>query len=106
VGGIEEWVDGAGLEGGFEAGAADHVPTGAKQVVEQLELDDALGFDFGAESGLEGFELLLLVREDEDVCGAEGVFGGVVGDAGLAFGGEGAGGQLSVAAIGVDLGYG
>ena len=68
----------------------------------------ASGFELGADVGEQGVEvgLILVWRIDNDVRREEGVLEGVLGDAGLATGGLGAGGFACVLRVGTALSFG
>ena len=58
-----------------------------QEFVEGDGFDDALGVEFGEEGVLQGGEFLVFIGADDEVPGGESMAEGVLGDAGLAFGG-------------------
>jgi hypothetical protein len=95
--GVEGLVEAGGEEAGFEAGGAEDGLLGeghAFEGEEFLGVDGVIGCD-------EVFE-----ADDGEAGGGEAVFTGILGRAGLAFRGAGAGGIGSVGAIGDELLWG
>jgi hypothetical protein len=75
-------------------------------LAEEVVLESALGSDVGLKGGSEEVELFELFGADDQVAGVEAVFEGVLGGAGFALGGAGAGGKLGVGDVGCLLGCG
>jgi len=94
-GGFGVW-GGEGIAGlakdGFEAADAAKIPSGEDELVEQVELDHALGLEVVLVGGEEVLEFLALIGGDYDLAGREAVFAGVLAAASLALGGLGTGG--------------
>jgi len=103
---VEGLADGAELEA---LGAAE-APVGGGEARDEHLLDDAAGLEFVAEVGDEGVEvggiLGAVAAENDDLAGAQAVLEGVLGGAGLAFGGPRSGGPASVFAVGLKLFFG
>jgi hypothetical protein len=100
---VEGLVEAGGEETGFEAGAAEDGLLGEGGAFEGEEF---LGVD-GAVEGDEvvaemGDFLKVFEANDGEGGGGEHVFAGILGRAGLAFGGAGSGGPGGVGAIGCE----
>ena len=92
-----------GHEAALDADHAAETPLGPGHLAEAALLGLVGGAVSGAEAGQEGLELGGVLDGEEGVAGGEAVRAAVVCDFGFAFGGARAGGELGVAAIGVDL---
>jgi hypothetical protein len=92
-----------GKEAGFDAHDAAETPFGPGQLAEAGLLGFVGGLVDGAEAVEEGLEFGGVLHGEEGVAGAEAVGAAVIGDFGFALGGARAGGELGVAAVGVDL---
>jgi len=103
---VGEAVLRAAGEVGFQASDTPEIPGGVDELAEQVELQGALGLEIGLEGGSEEVELFELFGADYEVAGVEAVFEGVLGGAGFALGGAGAGGKLGVGDVGCWLGWG
>jgi len=105
--GAERLAEAVGEEAGFKAGGAEDGLLGESDALkgeEFLGVDGVVGFDeVFAEVGdlIEVFE-----SDDGEAGGGEAVFAGILGRAGLAFRGAGAGGIGGVGAIGSELFWG
>ena len=99
-------MDGAELE----ALSAAESPVGGSEASDEHFLNDAAWLDLVAEVGDEGVEvggiLGAVAAENDDLAGAQAVLEGVLGGAGLAFGGPRSGGPASVFAVGLKLFFG
>jgi hypothetical protein len=108
-GGVGAFVDLAGafhaigVKAGFDANHAAETPVGPGHLAEAELLGIVGGLVGGAEAVEEGLEFGGVLDREDGVAGGEVVGTAVVGDFGFAFGGAWAGGELGVAAIGVDL---
>jgi hypothetical protein len=96
---FEEGVGGFGGQFRFQAADAAEVPGGVDELIEQVVLEGALGIELGLVGGEEVVKLFLFAFADDQVAGGEAVFAGVLGGAGLALGGAGAGGKTSVGGV-------
>jgi hypothetical protein len=92
-----------GVQAGFDAGHTAETPVGPGHLAEAELLDLVGGLVGGAEAVEEGLEFGGVLDGEDGVAGGEAAGAAVVGDFGFALGGAGAGGELGVAAIGVDL---
>jgi len=93
-------------EAGFDSAAAGEAPLGHDGLVDEGGFEGAGGLEV-IEEGVEEFvEGLFVLAVDDGVVGGESVFEGIEANGGLAFGGFGAGAELGVAAVGVDLCFG
>jgi hypothetical protein len=93
-------------EAGFDSAEAGELPLGHDDLVDEGGFEGAVGLELFEEGDPEFFEILILFANDDRVFGGEAMLEGIEADGGLAFGGFGAGAQLGVAAIGVDLLFG
>ncbi len=85
---------GAGVEQfGLEAFQSPEVPGGVEQAPKRFRFEGGFGADVSKERGFEFGEFVTFVFADDQVNGGEAVLAGVLGGAGLAFGGSGAGGS-------------
>jgi hypothetical protein len=106
AGGVEGFVEATGEETALEVGDAEHGLLGEGDA---LDGEQFLGVDGpvdGDEIGAEAGDLLEVEANDGEVRGGEAVLAGVLGGAGLAFGGAGTGGMGRVGAIGGELFFG
>jgi hypothetical protein len=105
--GAERLAEAVGEEAGFEAGGAEDGLLGESDALkgeEFLGIDGAVGFD---EVFPEGGDLIEVFEADDgEAGGGEAVFAGILGRAGLALKGAGAGGIGGVGAIGGELVWG
>jgi len=92
-----------GHEAGLDAGHAAGTPVGPGHLAEADILGFVGGLVDGAEAVEEGLELGGVPDGEDGVAGGEVAGAAVMGDFGFAFWGAWAGGELGVAAIGVDL---
>jgi hypothetical protein len=98
---VEGLVEGGSEETGFEAGAAEDGLLGQGGALEGEEFLGVDGLIEGDEVVAEmGDFLKILDADDGEGRAGEHVFAGVLGRAGLAFGGAGSGGPGGVGAIG------
>ena len=105
--GVEGFVEAGGEEAGLEAGGAEHGLLGEGHALDGEEFLGVDGLVDGDEVGFEmGDFLEVFEADDGEGGGGEAVFAGVLGGAGLAFGGAGAGGLGGVGAIGGELFFG
>jgi hypothetical protein len=92
-----------GVEAALDANHAAETPLGPGHLAEAALLGFVGGAVSGAQAGQEGLKFGGVLDGEEGVAGAEAVGAAVVCDFGFAFGGARAGGELGVAAVGVDL---
>jgi hypothetical protein len=92
-----------GVQAALDADHAAETPVGAGHLAEAELLGLVGGLEGGAEAVEEGLEFGGVLDGEDGVAGGEVVGTAVMGDFGFAFGGAWAGGELGVAAIGVDL---
>src|ERR1035438_9635862 len=97
------WVEGAVEEGGFGGGEAAEEPGAADEGVDQVSGFGGGWVEADVVFGLERFQIFTAFGEDDFGFGVDAGFEGVGGGALFAFGGDGAGGEFGVAAVGVDL---
>jgi hypothetical protein len=90
-------------EAGFEIAAAGEPPLGHYDLVEESGFEGAGGLEVIFEILEEVLEILRDLADDDGIFGGEAVFERIEPNGGLAFGGFGAGAELSVAAVGGDL---
>ncbi len=99
--GVED-VEGFGL---YSAGA-EETPGECDDALGEEGFEGADGLEAGEEGAPVAVEVGGVFGEDDGFFGEKAVFDGVLGDDGLAFGGDGAGGSLGVLAVGEDLPFG
>ena len=95
--------EGAVEEGGIGGGEAAEEPGAADEGVDQVAGLGGGGLEADVVFGFEGFEVLGFFGEDDFGFGVDAGFEGVGGGVLFAFGRDGPGGELRIAAVGVDL---
>jgi hypothetical protein len=107
VGVLNDLIEAAGEEAGFEAVGAEEGLLGEGEALKGEHFLGVPGLVEGEEVGAEVGDFMdFLEADDGEGGGGEAVLAGVLGRAGLAFGGAGAGGTLRVFAVGGELSFG
>jgi hypothetical protein len=107
AGGVEGFVEATGEETALEVGDAEHGLLGQGDALDGEQLLGVDGPVDGDEIGAEVGDLLEVFEADDgEVRGGEAMLAGVLGGAGLAFGGAGAGGMGRVGAVRGELFFG